>query len=66
MPGGTLGIGEDCKDALASLRRKESSDASVPTPRKPRPWERETAKAREACAIRRIGAHVMSGIVVHG
>ena len=39
---------------------------SLPAPMKPRPPAMETAAARDALAIRRIGAQLMSGLVVHG
>jgi hypothetical protein len=48
------------------LRKEERVSRSVPTSRKPRPCERETDRARSSWAMRRIGAEVMRGKVVHG
>ena len=51
---------------MHSERDWEKVERSVPAPRNPRPWERETLRARRGPAIARIGAEVTRGVEVQG
>lgn len=63
IPEGVFGIEELEREILHSSRREERLVTSVPRPRNPTPWARDTARASSDCAIRRIGAEVIRGEV---
>lgn len=65
-PDGTFGIGDDWFESIVSFTSFETADDSVPPPRKPMPFARETARARGAVAMILIGAEVMRGKDIHG
>ena len=66
--GGVLGMGEVSREEMISWSKEDRVETSVPAPRNPRPWERETDNVREEVEIRRMGAETMRGWVweVHG
>jgi len=66
ISGGVFGIGFCCREVEQFSRMVERVLTSVPAPMKPMPSERETARVRSSCAMRRMGAQVMRGLAVHG
>ena len=66
MPGVVDWIGESVSRLWACRSWLERSLSSLPAPTKPRPPAWDTATARGAREIRRMGAQAMKGELVHG
>jgi len=66
IPSGVFGSGVFWNEVVASFNISDSVLTSVPAPRNPKPPARVTALARGQVAMRRIGAHTMSGLCAQG